>query len=396
MKRLLIILALFVVFVSNVTQGQTVYEGTYNNLFNKKETPNFIVKLRSFFDDLAFNGKDTNYLALPKKRCIVKLSLYYSSIEAVSSFYVPNFSTLNTGLSNQDKYPKKLNYQLNSGDNLRLAIGGSYRGFGGSLSFALSNKFSSRFNFSVFGSGFGFEILYQKYKDIDTKITPLYNHDYEGDALEFKNDDVKVTQLYLSTYYNFNSKRFSYEAAQDGTMIQKKRVGSVLISASYNRIMIDTKNALIKTLYFRDIEMDNHQVSLGVGYTYNLPLLQSRLCLNATIIPMVTWGLSRSLPKISIDDFKKTWEAIYGVEISEQELAAHESYLKDVNDKIDDYNNEHKFTPATVFRMAGSYSFSDLVFTIRGNYYYYIANQNDDFGMATYNYNVDFVVSYRF
>lgn len=362
------------------------------NVF-KKGTPKFVQKLRTWFDAFAIGDQDTNYVALPEKRIILKTTFYGQNLDVRARFFIPSE---NEAAVPSLRYPTNLDYNVYSGANLRLALGASYRGLGGSLSMALSNRFAYSLALSSFGSTVGGEITYQTFKNVDSEIIPLYNGHKYGNNIVTEDDDVSVKYLNLNGYYCLNNKKFNYSAAYSGAAIQKKSVGTFLLGVSYSYMEIESKNGLLKSLYANDVNIYSHQASIGFGYAYNLVLLKSHLVLHASAMPQLTWNIKNRISKLSSEDFKNMYQAYTGNEISDEELAYYQQYwINPTNDKIDDYNGKHNFAPTGVVRGAATYTTGDFIFTLKGYYCFYMTSTNDDFGMASNTYGFDFILGYR-
>ncbi len=358
----------------------------------KKGTPEFIKKVRTWFDVFALGDQDTNYVALPEKRIILKTTFYGQNLDAKARFFIPSENADVTTL----RYPTNLDYNVKSGTNLRLALGASYRGLGGSLSMALSNRFAYSLALSSFGSTVGGEITYQTFKNVDSEIIPLYNGKKYGNNIVTENDDVLVKYLNLNGYYCFNNKKFNYSAAYSGAAIQKKSVGTFLIGVSYSYLEIGSENGLLKSVYANKVNIYSHQASVGFGYAYNLVLLKSHLVLHASAMPQLTWNIKNRISKLSGDDFKNMYYAYTGQEMSAEELQYYqEHWIDPTNAKIDDYNGKHDFAPTGVIRGAATYTTGDFIFTLKGYYMLYATSNDDDFGMASNTYGFDFILGYR-
>jgi hypothetical protein len=132
----------------------------------------------------------------------------------------------------------------------------------------------------------------------------------------------------LDAYYMFNGKRFSYAAAYDQSVIQKRSAGSFMVGAMYYYSHINYANdenaAFI--LLMDDIgRIKQWQLSIGAGYAYNLVPCRG-LLINAMFMPMLT-----------VYDRHKTWrydsnlrdQAINNVLYNEDELIESDYRLKE-------------------------------------------------------------------
>ena len=85
-------------------------------------------------------------------------------------------------------------------------------------------------------------------------------------------DPIKVRSVIADGYYLFNGKRFSYCAAYDQSMLQKRSAGSLMVGAMYyyGRINYasDTNADLIYLMQGLG-RVKLWQGSVGAGYAYN-------------------------------------------------------------------------------------------------------------------------------
>ena len=101
---------------------------------------------------------------------------------------------------------------------------------------------------------------------------------------------VKIKTQLLEGVYIFNSNRFSYTAAYDQSVIQRRSAGSLVAGLRYFHSDYDyahDSNADL-ILNMNDIgRIDTRQVSIGAGYAYNWVPVKG-LLISALAMPMVT------------------------------------------------------------------------------------------------------------
>jgi hypothetical protein len=96
--------------------------------------------------------------------------------------------------------------------------------------------------------------------------------------------------LTLDGYYLFNGKRFSYAAAYDQSVIQKRSASSLMAGLMYyhSSIAYDEGTDADFILFMNDIgKMKQSQLSIGAGYAYNLVPCKG-LLISTFFMPMVT------------------------------------------------------------------------------------------------------------
>ncbi|MBP5218207.1 MAG: DUF4421 family protein [Bacteroidales bacterium] len=129
---------------------------------------------------------------------------------------------------------------------------------------------------------------------------PMYM-EQNGTAPLVSTGAAKVKDILLSGVYAFNQDRFSYRAAYNGGVVQRRSAGSLLAAAKYARgdISLDPNDAVLMNMIMGMGSFSSRQFSLGVGYSYNwVPFHRDasrksdldglrNLTLNITAVPML-------------------------------------------------------------------------------------------------------------
>lgn len=207
---------------------------------------------------------DTTYISRPEHKWTLKLR------PKVSLFAVRTETLGNEGEEGAMKI------DLLSDSKAKLSFSAGYSGV--TLSFSIKpEKFQKvkeldyEMRFDVYTRKFGFET---ELSQITTLEGP-FHLDFTGEDttvsfdLDLPEGFVTQTNFFLSGYYVFNHRRFSYPAAFTQSFIQKRSAGSFIAGANLGiselTVGDSTKNAEL-------FNVANFYISLGIGYGYNVVL----------------------------------------------------------------------------------------------------------------------------
>lgn len=207
---------------------------------------------------------DTTYISRPEHKWTLKLR------PKVSLFAVRTETLGNEGEEGAMKI------DLLSDPKAKLSFSAGYSGV--TLSFSIKpEKFQKvkeldyEMRFDVYTRKFGFET---ELSQITTLEGP-FHLDFTGEDttvsfdLDLPEGFVTQTNFFLSGYYVFNHRRFSYPAAFTQSFIQKRSAGSFIAGANLGiselTVGDSTKNAEL-------FNVANFYISLGIGYGYNVVL----------------------------------------------------------------------------------------------------------------------------
>lgn len=161
-----------------------------------------------------------------------------------------------------------------------MGVSLNIEGIGASYTFKLKNDFLDtlgratsefkQFQMNIYGTKFGFEAYYQDYRR-------FYYH-YMGDELLAKNynSDIRAYQFGANAIMIFNGRKFSYNAAFNQTVLQKKSAGSLLLmmSLKFNELKSgDLIPDSVKNFYgeYTDLQRNrNYSYQMQLGYAFNL------------------------------------------------------------------------------------------------------------------------------
>ena len=187
-------------------------------------------------------GIDTNYVQLPKlnHQAYIGSYTYWQGYQMTMPFFMEDATTILPGIKDKD------HYRLNA------------------YTWGLAK------NGSIWGARFRYKHLRQM--DGNCNV---------GD-LSLNNDKNNINIFFIEGYYVLMHKKFSLSAGLYADMVQRRSAGSPLIYLNYYHSSYNLEN-LFPANYdsFR-----TNQVSLGLGYAYNLSFLQGRLVFHASVVPM--------------------------------------------------------------------------------------------------------------
>lgn len=285
---LLLSLAPLSVMAQHVSVGVGVPQSS-EGLFSKvsavaKEKPALlrpIYWVKTLIDSSAVATVDRNYIEQPKQEWAVeaRTSMNQTTLKMETTWDEP-------GVDNMSMWTKSKNGLSVSGG---LWLG--YRGYGFGYSKEFGDTSGSTLSFGAMGGSFGINLRISSYSsdmpDIYIDGEKVTSYDTSDDRLE---DPIKVRSLFLDGYYMLNGKHFSYAAAYDQSLIQKRSAGSLVVGGMYyhSRADYSSDSNWFLTLLMQGVgKVKFTQGSLGVGYAYNWVPARGWL-ISAMAMPMFT------------------------------------------------------------------------------------------------------------
>lgn len=238
--------------------------------------------VKTLIDSSAVATIDRDYIEQPKPSW---------AIEARSTL---NQSTLKMESTWEDPVNGNTNLWAKSKNGLSTSVGLwlGYRGYGFGYSKELGKTNGSTLSFGAMGGSFGINLRISSYHsdmpDLYIDGEKLSSYDEDDDRLE---DPIKVRTLFLDGYYMLNGKHFSYAAAYDNSLIQKRSAGSVVVGGMYCHSRADysdDSNWLLAVLMEGVGKVKFSQGSIGAGYAYNWVPARGWL-VSAMAMPMLTF-----------------------------------------------------------------------------------------------------------
>ena len=261
------------------------------SLFAQTGVERFVRKVGTLIDTMSVRGVDRRYIDAPEKawQFIVKGNANQSVV------------SMKTEGTIMDAYYEASPY-MKTEPSRYIGVWAGYRGYGLGYTVNVAGDKGSYFTLGATGGAYGISIRFHSF-DNDAP-----NFDLSSDLVGEENkedwsqvqlrDPIKVHTVTADGYYFFNGKRFSYAAAYDQSVIQKRSAGSVVAGAMYYYSHIDyadhTNGDLIYLMHGLG-RVKLWQASVGVGYAYNWSIAPSGtnrengLLISIMAVPMVTF-----------------------------------------------------------------------------------------------------------
>ena len=239
--------------------------------------------VKTLIDSSAVATVDRNYIEQPKKPW---------AVEARSTV---NHSILKmeADWSFEDLLEGRITAKTDNSYPVSLGLWAGYRGYGFGYSKQLSGD-GSTFSLGAMGGSFGINMRISSYRSSMPYVTYLFASGGEVDADEGHvpmEDPIRIRSFFLDAYYMFNSKRFSYSAAYDQSLIQRRSAGSFMAGLMYyhTRVAFDDDACWPMVLLMKSIgKLKFTQANLGAGYAYNWVPARGWL-VSAQVMPMITF-----------------------------------------------------------------------------------------------------------
>ena len=176
--------------------------------------------VKTLIDSSAVATVDRNYIEQPKPSW---------AIEARTTLNQTTLKVTSTWDDLEDG-PTDLWMKSKNGLSTSAGLWLGYRGYGFGYSKEFGKTSGSTLTFGAMGGSFGINLRISSYNsdmpDVYVDGKKVSSYDGDDDHLD---DPVKVRTLFLDGYYMFNGKHFSYAAAYDNSLIQKRSAGSIVV-----------------------------------------------------------------------------------------------------------------------------------------------------------------------
>ena len=239
--------------------------------------------VKTLIDSSAVATVDRNYIEQPKKPWAVEArsTVNHSVLKMEADWSFEDLLEGRITAKTDNRYP------------VSLGLWAGYRGYGFGYSKQLSGD-GSTFSFGAMGGSFGINMRISSYRSSTPYVTYLFASGGEVDADEGHvpmDDPMRIRSFFLDAYYMFNSKRFSYSAAYDQSLIQRRSAGSFMAGLMYyhTRVAFDDDACWPMVLLMKSIgKLKFTQANLGAGYAYNWVPARGWL-VSAQVMPMITF-----------------------------------------------------------------------------------------------------------
>lgn len=229
----------------------------------------FIKKVGTTIDSMTVRGVDRRYVDMPEKPWQVILQGNVNRSELNMDAMVDGKRLMKDTNSDLDWAPR-----FSTPVSTYIGVWAGYRGYGFGYSKNVSGGDGRVFKFGLIGSSYG--VSFRAHSFSTQKPTV----DMSGYLPEWKNmtidyqlqDPMRVRLMTFDGYYLFNGKHYSYTAAFDQSVIQRRSSGSPMVGGMYYHSTIDYSRGNNGDFIYlmNDIgKMKHYQLSLGGGYAYN-------------------------------------------------------------------------------------------------------------------------------
>lgn len=238
--------------------------------------------VKTLIDSSAVANVDRSYIEQPKLPWSVELRTEFSqsSQKTTSDWSIPGLEigTVTTRTDN--------------GFSTSVGLWLGYRGYGFGLSKELTRGDGSSLSFGAMGGSFGINLRINSYRSSQPVLeTDVVGPDGTRSATGDLDDPIHVRSLFFDGYYMLNGKRFSYAAAYDQSLIQRKSAGSVALGLMYYHSRVSYEQDSNWPVLFLMNGMGKQkftQANVGVGYAYNWVPARGWL-VSAQVMPMVAF-----------------------------------------------------------------------------------------------------------
>ena len=265
--------------------------------------PKLLKKVGTMLDSMSVRGLDRRYIDAPERpwQVIVRGNVNQSIL-----------SMKTTGTIADIEYDAKPH--LKTKPSRYVGVWAGYRGYGVGYTVNVGGDRGSYFTLGATGGAYGVNVRIHSFEnsspnfDLNSDVIPEEDKDewYEVELAS----PIKVHTVIADGYYLFNGKHFSYAAAYDQSVIQKRSAGSLMAGAMYYYGSIDYSSRTNGDLIYLMQGLGKvklWQGSVGIGYAYNWVPARG-LLVNAMAMPMLTfvnkikaYGYGTNMEELMVD-----------------------------------------------------------------------------------------------
>ena len=244
----------------------------------------FVKKVGTMIDSMSVRGLDRNYIDAPEKpwQLIAKGNVNQTIVSMNA-----NGNILGVDYSARP--------YLRTQPSQYAGFWAGYRGYGIGYTVNVGGDKGSNLVFGATGGAYGVNVRIHSFDNSNPSIN-LNSELLTKEEQKTWNDVQLIDPIHVRTviadgYYMFNGKKFSYAAAYDQSVIQKRSAGSLMAGLMYNYTHIDYATDVNGDLVYLMHGLGKvklWQGSAGVGYAYNWVPARG-LLVNVMLMPMVTF-----------------------------------------------------------------------------------------------------------
>ena len=241
-------------------------------------------KVGTMLDTMSVKGVDQRYIDAPEQpwQIIVKgnVSQTFVSMNAHGNMVGVDYSARPYLRTTPSQY---------------IGLWAGYRGYGLGYTVNVGGDKGSYLTFGATGGAYGVNVRIHSFKNSNPSFN-INSNILSEEVSETWNDvelidPIRVKTVIADGYYMFNGKKFSYAAAYDQSVIQKRSAGSLMVGLMYNYTHIDyatDHNGDLVYLMEGLGKVKLWQGSAGAGYAYNWVPVRG-LLVNVMAMPMLTF-----------------------------------------------------------------------------------------------------------
>ena len=337
----------------------------------KKSDQNFVVKglmwVKTLIDSMAVANVDRSYIEQPKKPWAVEArsSISHSSLEMESDWSFEDILDGRITAKTDNNYPAS------------LGVWAGYRGYGFGLSKQLSGD-GTTFSLGAMGGSFGINMRISSYRSSTPYVTYSFSSggEVDADAGDVPLDDpIRIRSFFLDGYYMFNGRHFSYAAAYDQSLIQRRSAGSFMAGLMYyhSSVAFDDDSSWPMVLLMKTMgKLKFTQANVGAGYAYNWVPARNWL-LSAQVMPMITFYNKTKVCYCDIQD--GNGKSIFSIDSDEIDYDGH-YHVVEMNDEATGNRVSWNFDA----RLSLVYNWSNCYLRVYGHYNRFRYKNDDGIG----------------
>jgi len=340
-----------------------------------KKNSNFVVKglmwVKTLIDSMAVANVDRSYIEQPKKPWAVEArsSVSHSTLKMESDWSFENLLDGRITAETDNNFPAS------------LGVWAGYRGYGFGLSKQLTGE-GSTFSLGAMGGSFGINFRLSNYNSEMPSISYSFASAGEADADEDNvplDDPIRIRSLFLDGYYMFNGKHFSYAAAYDQSLIQRRSAGSLVAGLMYyqSNVSFEDNSSWPLVLLMKGMgKLKFTQANVGAGYAYNWVPARGWL-ISAMCMPMLTFYNRTTFYYYDVQD--NTGKSIYEQALYDED----DSFDYDGNYKVVELEEEstnNRISWNFDARLSVVYNWSNCYLRVFGHYNRFRYSNDDGIG----------------